>query len=96
MAERSSGDPFGPAQDGPRPERAADEALARPGPGADRFETVRRFVEEETGRSVVSLRVVRSYSILERDEALYEAATEDGGRCEVILARDGTLTLFSK
>jgi len=76
----------------PRAGRAAESRL---GAGDGRAELVRRFVEEELGRPVVALRVVRSYSVLERDEALYDVETSDGERCEVMLARDGTLTLFS-
>ena len=63
-------------------------------PRDDREELVRRFVAEELGRPVRQIRIIRTYSVLERDEALYEAFTEDGRRCEVMLARDGTLTLF--
>ena len=63
-------------------------------PPDERLERVCRFAEEELRRRVTSARLLRTYSVLERDEALYEVLTADGKRAEVILARDGTLTIF--
>jgi hypothetical protein len=56
-------------------------------------ERVRAAVASQGSERVLDVRLVRRYSPLERDAALYEARTERG-LFRVILGRDGGLTVF--
>ena len=54
---------------------------------------VSRAVESQEGLRATGVRLLRRYSPLERDAALYEVRTERGAY-RVVAGRDGSLTVF--
>lgn len=73
---------------------AAVPGRAPPDPEQEKIDRAKQAVaDRQPSLTVLAGRLVRKYSLLERDEALYEVQT-DKGFFEVIRSRDGSLTVF--
>ncbi len=93
--------PGGPAK-GPRARRArrgafgdalSKEVSARRASGVAESDRVRTAVESQEGLKADEVKLLRRYSALERDAALYEVKTGEGP-FHVVVGRDGSLTVF--